>query len=196
MKYLKIWTDLRNNLTPFGDAEKGRLFDAMMKYAESGIDPDLRGNERFIWGTVKAEIDRQRDAYEKKCQQNRINGASRSQSLPVAANGSESQQEYKTEEKEKKKEKTKKESQPRYFLTLDECSALINSFTESRAVREAAMGWVRMRYAKKGDHRCTERALTSALEKVRGMAKSEDAAVAVFAQSEERCWDGLFEVQA
>ena len=65
MKYLKVWTDLRNNLKPFSDAEKGRLFDAMMEYAESGTEPDLRGNERFIWETVKSEIDRQRTAYDK-----------------------------------------------------------------------------------------------------------------------------------
>ena len=106
MKYLKVWTDLRYNLKPFSDAEKGRLFDAMMEYAECGTEPDLRGNERFIWETVRAEIDRQREAYEKKCEVNRINGASRTQSHPVATNGPEPLQDYKTnktEDKEKKK---------------------------------------------------------------------------------------------
>lgn len=107
MKYLKVWTDLRQHLKPFSEAEKGRLFDAMMEYAECGTVPDLRGNERFIWETVKAEIDRQREAYEKKCEVNRINGASRTQSHPVAANGTQSLQDYKTNKTEIK-EKNKK----------------------------------------------------------------------------------------
>lgn len=105
MKYLKVWTDLRHNLKPFSDAEIGRLFIAMMEYAECGTVPDLRGNERYIWETAKAEIDRQRDAYQKKCEVNRINGASRTQSHPVAANGPQSQQDYKTKDKTKTEEK-------------------------------------------------------------------------------------------
>lgn len=109
MKYLKVWTDLRHNLKPFSDAEIGRLFIAMMEYAECGTVPDLRGNERYIWETAKAEIDRQRDAYQKKCEVNRVNGASRTQSHPVAANGPQSQQDYKTKKtKTEEKEGTKK----------------------------------------------------------------------------------------
>ena len=107
MKYLKVWTDLRYNLKPFSDAEKGRLFDAMMEYAECGTEPDLRGNERFIWETVKAEIDRQREAYKKKCEVNRINGASRTQSHPVATNGPEPLQEHKTNKTEDKEKREK-----------------------------------------------------------------------------------------
>ena len=110
MKYLKVWTDLRHHLTPFGEAEKGRLFDAMMEYAECGTAPDLRGNERFIWETVKAEIDRQREAYKHKCDVNRTNGASRTQSHPVATNGGESQQERKTEERKTEEEEKKQEN--------------------------------------------------------------------------------------
>lgn len=128
MKYLKVWTDLRHNLRPFSDAEIGRLFIAMMEYAECGTVPDLRGNERYIWETAKAEIDRQRDAYQKKCEVNRINGASRTQSHPVAANGPQSQQDYKTKDKTKTEEKegTKKRviSAPRFTPpTVEEVEA-------------------------------------------------------------------------
>lgn len=32
-RYLKIYADFRESLTALGDAEKGRLFDAMLLYA-------------------------------------------------------------------------------------------------------------------------------------------------------------------
>ena len=108
MKYLKVWTDLHNSLKPFSDAEKGRLFDAMMKYAEDGAEPDLRGNERFIWEMVRAEIDRQRTAYEKQCAVNKANITSRYEPLRIVASGNESKQEHKTEDKTEDKERKRK----------------------------------------------------------------------------------------
>ena len=59
-----------------GDAERGRLFSAMLLYAETGEEPDLKGNERFIWDTAKIEIDRQKDAYK-----NKVRGAEKARSL-------------------------------------------------------------------------------------------------------------------
>lgn len=102
MKYLKVWTDFAKTLEPLKDGESGRLFIAMLEYAERGAEPDLSGNERYIWPMVKSEIDRQREAYDHKCEVNRINGASRTQSHPVAATGPQSLQ-------DKDKEKTKTE---------------------------------------------------------------------------------------
>lgn len=59
-RYLKIYTDFRECLTTLGDAEKGRLFDAMLLYAERGEEPNLSGNERHIWPLAKMNIDRQK----------------------------------------------------------------------------------------------------------------------------------------
>ena len=58
MEYLKIWTSFRESISPLNDAEKGRLFDAMLLYAETGELPDFKGNERYIWPTAKQAIDR------------------------------------------------------------------------------------------------------------------------------------------
>lgn len=58
MKYLKVWTTFRDVMQPLSDAEKGRLFDAMLLYAESFIEPaGLTGNERFVWPAAKQWID-------------------------------------------------------------------------------------------------------------------------------------------
>lgn len=58
MKYLKVFTDFADAMEELGDAERGRLFTAMLKYAETGAAPDFRGNERFIWPVAKLQIDR------------------------------------------------------------------------------------------------------------------------------------------
>ena len=66
MEYLKIFTDFAKSMEPLDDAERGRLFSAMLAYAESGQLPDLPGNERFLWPTAQLHIDRERDAVSKK----------------------------------------------------------------------------------------------------------------------------------
>ena len=59
MEYLKVWTSFREAIVPLNDAEKGRLFDAMLYYAETGEEPqEFKGNERFLWAVAKQDIDR------------------------------------------------------------------------------------------------------------------------------------------
>ena len=59
MDYLKVWTSFRETISTLNDAEKGRLFDAMLLYAETGEEPpEFQGNERFLWIVAKQDIDR------------------------------------------------------------------------------------------------------------------------------------------
>ena len=58
MKYLKVWTSFREVLEPLEDAEKGRLFDMMLLYADTGEEPgNIAGNERFTWPAAKQMLD-------------------------------------------------------------------------------------------------------------------------------------------
>ena len=59
MKYLKVFTDFEEAMEPLSDAEKGRLFVAMLRYARTGETLPLSGNERFLWNTAKLNIDRE-----------------------------------------------------------------------------------------------------------------------------------------
>lgn len=82
MKYFKVYTDFIDTIGALGDAERGRLFTAMLEYTRSGAEPELGGNERYIWGAVKSGLDKQRSAYENVCSINKRiaterNGASR-----------------------------------------------------------------------------------------------------------------------
>lgn len=71
MKYLKVFTDFDEVMNPLSDAEKGRLFVAMLKYAAEGTEPDFRGNERYIWPAAKLNIDREKEY----CSRQQSNGA-------------------------------------------------------------------------------------------------------------------------
>lgn len=104
MKYLKVFTDFVEDMKELGDAERGRLFTAMLEYAETGEEPALRGNERFTWGTAKKIIDKQRKSYAHQCEVNKETATNRHESLRTDTKDNESLQ-----EKEKEKEKEIKE---------------------------------------------------------------------------------------
>lgn len=58
MKYLKIWVDFKGVIEMLSDAEKGRLFVAMLDYAGTGQEPlEFIGNEAIVWGAARRDID-------------------------------------------------------------------------------------------------------------------------------------------
>lgn len=88
------------------------------------------------------------------------------------------------------------EKPAKYFLSRKEAVAEVAAITKNAAVREAATEWIMMRYAKRGEHKLTAKAIHGAFQKLRNMGyNSEKQAVACFEQSIEHLWDGLFEVK-
>lgn len=81
MKYLKVFTDFVEKIEELGDAERGRLFTAMLQYASTGAGPELRGNEKILWATARQDIDRQRNSYDSRCETNKRIATNRYESL-------------------------------------------------------------------------------------------------------------------
>jgi len=52
--------DWMDTIQTLSDAEQGRLFTAFIQYCTDNELPDLRGNERYVWPTIKAGIDKGR----------------------------------------------------------------------------------------------------------------------------------------
>ena len=52
--------------------DKGRIFDAVLDYGEDGFLPDFHENPLLVlaWSFLQSGIDRDREQYERKCQQN------------------------------------------------------------------------------------------------------------------------------
>ena len=56
--YIKLFVDYLDAIEPLSDAERGRLFTALLEYARTGEVPRLTGNERFLFPMMRAQIDR------------------------------------------------------------------------------------------------------------------------------------------
>ena len=61
-------------IEPLNDAERGRLFTALLIYSSTGEVPDLRGNERFVFPQMKWQIDRDKGSYNDFCARQSENG--------------------------------------------------------------------------------------------------------------------------
>ena len=101
MKYLKIFTDFLDVVAPLDDEECGRLFKAMLGYSLDGREPQLTGNERFLWVVARQHMDREAEVYEKK-----VKHLKRGNVPVTEKKGSVSEQD-KDKEKDKDKDKDK-----------------------------------------------------------------------------------------
>lgn len=141
MEYLKIFTDFAKTISPLSDAERGRLFTAMLEYASSGVIPEFSGNERFIWPTAQLHIDREAEFLLKQ-RENGIKGGrpkthhnptkpTETQINPTVPNETQKTQKDKDKDKDKdnlSKEKTNKKeksafSPPTVEMVKDYCQS-------------------------------------------------------------------------
>lgn len=122
--YFPCFDSYYQKIARLTDEEVGRLFRALMRFNKTGEREEIAGREAMAYDFISGDIESAAEAYEKRCEQNRINGAKRTkrtlanaseryQTLPNAteryrtlANGSE--QDLKETEKEEKEKRTKK----------------------------------------------------------------------------------------
>ena len=98
-------------MEPLNDAEKGRLFTACLIYSMTGEAPQLSGNERFIFPSMRGQIDRDKEKYRNHQKSQSENGKKGGRPKnPTKANESEKTHGFfekakKAKENEKEKEK-------------------------------------------------------------------------------------------
>lgn len=98
--YIKIWDTYESYFEPLSAAEVGRLVLAMMKYKSSGMEPELNGNERYVWPAIKRDLIKDAEYIEGK----RISGKAGGESKRKQNEANASKTKL---EKEKEKEKDK-----------------------------------------------------------------------------------------
>lgn len=98
--YIKIWDTYESYFEPLSAAEVGRLVLAMMKYKSSGMEPELNGNERYVWPAIKRDLIKYAEYIEGK----RISGKAGGESKRKQNEANASKTKL---EKEKEKEKDK-----------------------------------------------------------------------------------------
>lgn len=76
MKYIKVYHDWTEATRMLKDAEKGRLIDAMVRYARGeGFPDNLSGNEQYVFPMFQMQLDRDGDAYDEISEKRRQAGA-------------------------------------------------------------------------------------------------------------------------
>lgn len=175
MKYLKVFTDFVYSLELLGEAERGRLVTAMLKYAESGTEPELKGNEKFLWLVAKADIDRQRENYDKRCETNKQIATNRYQNAPESTNRNETYQD---------KDKDKDNNNPHTPLKKGAWDGV------SPELHDALLAFEEMR--KKIRKPLTERAKQLALSNLRKLSTDEQTQIAIVNQSVLNGWQAFY----
>ena len=130
LKYIKAYYDWLDIMDALSDGERGRLITAVLKYARYGIEPNLHGSERFVFPSIRAQIDRDAQSYSDLSEKRREFGsrggvAKASKSYQKLAKASKSYQD-KEEEKEKDKEKENKEKDITDVISKKECGEFGN----------------------------------------------------------------------
>ena len=118
IEYFCCYHSYLEAMEPLADAEKGRLFTAMLVYSKTGEVPQLSGNERFIFPMMRGQIDRDNQRYDAKRKKQAENARMRwhdkdeseSQTMPPDATASQTMPpdaKHANDAKEKEKEKAK-----------------------------------------------------------------------------------------
>lgn len=173
-------------MEPLNDAERGRLFTACLQYSMTGEAPELRGNERFIFPSMAAQIDRDKEKYEEKCKKQSERAkkrwdASACHGMPMDANGCQRMPEHANDAKDKDKDKDispngdnnpplsplggKGAARPAKFSA----KACIEQYTQNAELRQLLLDWLEVR--KKARAPETERAISENLRILPQMAQ-------------------------
>lgn len=189
MKYLKVFTDFADAMEELGDAERGRLFTAMLKYAETGAAPDFRGNERFIWPVAKLQIDRMAAECEGRAKTSRENGSKGGRPKKTQGNPKNPAGFLKTQKSQDKDKDKDKENIPSGNNTPP--TPPRGRVDVPEALMENWNGFCEMR--KKIKKPLTDRAAKMILNELERLAPGDNHTKGlILDQSVKRCWQDVY----
>ena len=111
MEYFLAYHSYLESMEPLSDAERGRLFTALLEYSMTGIAPELRGGERYTFAALKGNIDRDVAKYNAKCAKNKESAGKRwdangCERMRTDANGCQDKDKEEDKDKDKDKDNT------------------------------------------------------------------------------------------
>lgn len=71
LTYIQLFYDTIDACVELNDAQFGRLIRALLLYADTGVPPVLKGQERHYLARYMQDIDRNKAAYEDRCRKSR-----------------------------------------------------------------------------------------------------------------------------
>lgn len=76
-EYIQVYHSYLESFENLSDEEVGRLIRAALIYSSTGVQTSLLGNERFVFPSVRSQIDRDIDKYKERCKKNAQNANQR-----------------------------------------------------------------------------------------------------------------------
>lgn len=72
-EYVCLYHSFLDVIQPLADDERGRLLTAILIYGKTGQEPEMTGNERFVFPAIRSQIDRDAEKYKDRCNKNAQN---------------------------------------------------------------------------------------------------------------------------
>ena len=143
MEYFLAYHSYLESMEPLSDAERGRLFTALLEYSRTGIAPELRGGERYTFAALKGNIDRDAAKYNAKCAKNKESAGKRwdanaYERIRTDANGCQDKDKEEDKEEDKDKLASKLANTCARELADDEVIALATTQTARMSTLELA----------------------------------------------------------
>lgn len=106
--YVKAYYDWIEQTAALSDAERGRLFIAVLEYARSGLEPKLDGRESILFPVFRATIDRDNKIAKTNAQNGALGGRGNKATESELKRNKATESELKpTQDKDKDKDKDK-----------------------------------------------------------------------------------------
>lgn len=188
--YIKLFVDYLDAVEPLGDAERGRLFTALMKYAKTGEAPQLSGNERFVFPMMKAQIDRDIESQEEISAKRAIAGSAGGKASQAKAHNTSKSKQPKAKQANAQKtidnNEDKEENNPPYPL-----SAVSDLSEFGPELEERILEWLQYKKEKGDSYKPTglKRLLTQI--KTNAQKYGEQAVCSLILECEARNYQGI-----
>lgn len=183
MEYFCCFHAYRKKLESLSDSEKGRLWDALMIYSETGERAKLNGREAIAFDFIAADIDAAKEKYAQKCRTNKQN-REKGTSTTVDDRARPSTNNDETHQTKNKKQKEKEKISPNGDINPPlspqggtgaarpakfSAKACIEQYTQDAELRQLLLDWLEVR--KKARAPETERAIGENLQVLPKMAQ-------------------------
>lgn len=184
IEYFCAYHSYLDSMEELNDTERGRLFTACLIYSKTGEAPQLRGNERFVFPTLKAQIDRDKATYDSRCKKNSDNIRKR-WNTDVYDGEQPCTNDTKSKEKEKEKTKENNNIPPTPF------SQIIASYSFSESLMAKTTAWLKYKSERRESYK--EQGLKSLLTQIQKNAAKygEQAVIDLMEQCMAANWAGI-----
>lgn len=197
------YCDWLKALEPYGDAERGRIWTALLKYAATGDCGDLSGNERFVLpmmiATVERDLTKQKERAEKARANGKMGGRPKNQTVfekteQKLKNQTVFEKSYKQETRNKKQDisiPSGIELKPTHARFS--AAEYIKTYTVDTELQELLLEWLEIRKKKRAPE--TEGAIRKNLDALPSLAQQSGMTMTEYmAEIVRRGWQAFYAI--